>query len=107
MRNPVERQHVVPAQGMERDVARQHHLVVPLLVRERREIEVRGSEHLGVGGGDPSGSVAGVVVVGVLTEHDEQRHDRPLGRGQVDRGITAHDSQACRRTTTRTVRGTE
>jgi hypothetical protein len=52
-RRPGERQQVVLADGGERDVAGEHHLVVALVVGEGGHLERPGAEHLGVRAGHP------------------------------------------------------
>ena len=85
MSHSVEGQEVVLAQGLERNVAGQHQLVVSLVVRERREIERPGREEFGEGAGDAAGGIEQVVVGRIPAESDEEVAHRLLGGGEIDR----------------------
>jgi hypothetical protein len=80
----LEGQHVVLAEGVERDVSGEDEFVVALVVRERGEAEGSRREHLGIGGCDAPRCLAGVLVLGVLTECHEEVGDRSLRGIQVD-----------------------
>jgi hypothetical protein len=66
-----EREHVMLAQGVERDVPGQHELVVTLVVRERRQVERPRRQQLGIGSGNPAGCVADVLVARILAERGQ------------------------------------
>src|SRR5215213_2628197 len=81
MGDAAERQQVVLAQGVERDVARYDELVVTAVVRERGGVEVRGRQQLGVHGGHPARRIAPRLVVEVDAERGQEVGRRALGRG--------------------------
>ena len=83
MRHPVERQQVVLAEGVERDVAGDHELVVALVVREGGEVERLGGEHLGVHARHSPGGVRERLVGDVRAQGMEQVSGRVLGRSDV------------------------
>jgi hypothetical protein len=62
------------------DVLDQHQFVVALVVREGRQIELPGGEHLGEGAGDSSRRVGQVLGRRVLTQRDQQIGHRLLRR---------------------------
>ena len=78
MGHPGERQQMVLAQRVERDLARQHELVVALVIRKRREVERPRCEHLGIGMRDPARRVAKMLAARILPEGDEQIGHRTL-----------------------------
>ena len=79
-----ERQQVVLAQRVERDVARDDELVVAAVVGERRRVERARREQLGVHPRHARGRVAQALVGEVDAERDEQVVGGAFGRGQVD-----------------------
>ena len=64
-----EGEQVVLAHRLHGDVAHQHELVVPLRVGERREVELRRAEQLGVRLGQPPGRARQVGAVRVVGLH--------------------------------------
>ena len=79
-------QQVVFAEGVERDVARDHELVVALVVWEGGEVERLGGEHLGVHARHSPGGVCERLVGDVRAQGMEQVSGRVLGRGDVHDG---------------------
>ena len=101
VRDALERQHVVLAQRLHGDAARQHQFVVPLVVRERRQVELPRREHLGVRVGHPPRRVGQMRAVRIPPERHQQIGHGPLGGGQVDLRPATDDVQwrrapACR-----------
>jgi hypothetical protein len=92
--DPVERQEVVFAQRLERDVAGQHQLVVALVVGERGQVERAGREQLGVGARHPLGRLGQVLRRRVVAERDEQVANRPGGGVEVDGAAIMDHPQA-------------
>jgi hypothetical protein len=99
VRDTGERQQVVLAQRVERDVACEDELVVALVVRERGQAERPRCEQLGVRGGDPARCVARVLVDLARAECDQQVADGALSGVEVDREAAADRMQLrrCRR----------
>jgi hypothetical protein len=97
VRDALERQHVVLAQRLDRDVAGQHEFVVALVVRERGQVELARCQHLGVCVRHPARGVGQVVAVRVPAERLEQIRHRSLRRGQVDPRPAPHHVQLRRR----------
>ena len=91
VRHPGEGQQVVLAQGVQRDVPGDDQLVVALVVGEGRQVELRGGQQLGVGGGHPAGRLGQVRVSRVAAQRPEELVDRLLGRGPVHRPALPDD----------------
>ena len=94
MRNPLEREHVVLAERVERDVPSQNELVVVLVVGERGGVGRAGRERLGVGRGDSTRCVARVLVVDVLAERGGELGDGALGASSVDLGAASDELES-------------
>jgi hypothetical protein len=93
VRDALERQHVVLAQRLHRDVPGQHQFVVPLVVGERRQLELPGREHLGVRVGHSPRGLGQVRAVRIPPERHQQVGHRPLSGGQVDLRAASDDVQ--------------
>src|SRR5439155_12674709 len=85
MRHTVERQQVVHAQRLKRDLPDDDQLVVALVVGKRRRVERLGGEQLGVGGRHPARCVAKAGGVQVGAQRHEQVGGGSLGGGAIDR----------------------
>ena len=87
MRHAVERQQVVHAQRLERDVADQHELVVALVGKDGRA-ELGRRQELGERGGDPARRVEQIGCVGVGADRAQQVPRGSLCGGEVElRGV--------------------
>src|SRR5215208_939687 len=84
MSDPLEWEEMVLAKRVERDRARDHELVVPLVVREGRRAKRGRTEKLGVCVGDPARRVAKGVGAEVLSQGGEEVANRPLSGVEVD-----------------------
>ena len=80
-----EGQQVVLAQRVDRDVGDQDQLVVPGGVVERRGVELRRREHLGVGMDQAAGRLEHVRRVDRQAQRRQHLGRGRLGRDQVDR----------------------
>ena len=90
---PVERQQMVLAQRLHRDVLGQNEFVVPLVVRERGQLELPRRQHLGVRVRHPARGLGQVRALRVPAERDQQIGDRPLRGGQIDLRPAGHDAE--------------
>src|SRR4051812_22406868 len=86
-------QKMMGAQRVERNVARDHHLVVSAVVGKRREDERRRREGLCEGGSHPLGCIDQVRRRRVLAERDEQVRNGPRRGVEVDRVLLREDTQ--------------
>ncbi len=86
MRNAGEEQHVMLAEGPERDGASQHQLVVALVVREGGEPERPRGKQLCVGAGHPGRRGSPFPAVEIDPERGEEVRGGPLRGGQVPGG---------------------
>ena len=93
MGNAAERQQMVLAQRVERDVAHEHELGVLLLVRERGHGELPRGEQLEKARRDPARSVREVLVRHVPAQGGEQFGHRRLGTLDVDTVIVVDDGE--------------
>jgi hypothetical protein len=84
VRDAVEREHVVHAERVERDRARDDELVVAAVVGERRRRERRRRQQLGVGVGDPARRFAQSLLGQIGAEGAQQVGGRPPRGGAVD-----------------------
>ena len=85
VRDAGERQQVMLAEGVERDVADDDELVVLAVVRERRRFERLDGLELLVHSRDAAGRVAQRLVVEVVAEAGQQIGGGLLDLGQIDR----------------------
>jgi hypothetical protein len=88
VREAGERQQMMLAQGAERNVPGQDHPVVSVVVGERGCVELARREQFGVGGGDPPGRIAVVLLGGIHVRGGHQVRDRVFRRVQVNRAST-------------------
>jgi hypothetical protein len=83
VRDAGEQQHVMLAQGPERDGTGQHQLVVALVVGEGGEPERPGGKQLRVGAGHPGRGGPPLLAVQVDPERGQEVRGGPLRRVQV------------------------
>ena len=88
--DPVERQQMVLAQRLERNVAGQHQLVVALVVGERCQVERSRRQQLGVRVRHPPGRVGQVFARGIMTEGHQQIRDGLFRCVEIDRRLRHH-----------------
>ena len=101
VRDAEEREHVVLADRVHRDAARQHQLVVALVVGERGEVEGARAEHLGVGRAIRRGVSA--VDAGVEATPSAVRNAAAACSAAARRSVAVHDTCTTRRAAWRRV----
>jgi hypothetical protein len=87
VRDPDERQHVVLADGPDRDAGHHDELVVAVLVGERRQVGLVRAEQLGVGAGHPPRGLRHARGAERLAEGGQERGRGLLGGPEVDDGV--------------------
>src|SRR4051812_40019070 len=95
VRDAHERQQMVLAERVERDVADEHELVVVAVVREGGGVERLGGQELGVSGGHPARRLAEALVAEIGAERLEQVAGGALDRGLVEPGERFYGVEGC------------
>ena len=91
----VERQDVVHAQRLERDLTHDDELVVALVVGEGRQVERLGREQLGVRVRHPARRLAQALVVEIGTERGEQLSRGAFHAVAIDRAREMGHGEGC------------
>jgi hypothetical protein len=86
-------QHVVLADRSDGDSARQHQLVVALVVGEGRQVEGARAEQFGIGAGHAAGGAVQALGVGLDAERFKELGGGAFGAGQVYAAGVVDDAQ--------------
>src|SRR5687767_13710822 len=95
VRDAEERQHVVFAERVERDLARDHQLVVAAVVWKRRRVERRWPQELRVHRGDPAWRVREALGREVGAHCAEELGGGAFSPLEIDEGWVGWDSVEC------------